>query len=139
MASGSNGSRRWDLVLVIPGPIYNCSYCPRTFTNLHARGGHMTKHRREILEARRKHEEFMSKRANDLIAMDPLQPGRAFWRRYYRGQERLILFPILEYRDLADVNGGPSHDPMLSESMNTKDKEKRGKLQIQSVDLTLKM
>jgi hypothetical protein len=98
----------------------------------------MTKHRQEVLESRRKHEEYMSKRAKE-INMHQLPPNMAFWRRYHKGQERLILFPILKYRDLADGDGESSHGPMPSESMVTKDKEKAGKLQIRSIDLTFKL
>ena len=132
-----------DEVPVVPGPIYNCSYCPKTFTNLHARGGHMTKHRREVLEARREHEEYMSKRAkgitmDPLPPMDPLQPNRAFWRRYRKGQQKLILFPILKYRFLCDGNGESILDPMPSESKVSKDKGKGRKLETLNVDLTLK-
>ncbi|CAM0912269.1 unnamed protein product [Alopecurus aequalis] len=137
MAFGSGGSRRLDDVPMVPGPIYNCSFCPRTFTNLHARGGHMTMHRREVLESRREYEEYMSKRAKD-FTMHVLPANKDFWKRYHKGQERLILFPILKYRFLCDVNGEYIHDPMPSKRMVTKDKEKGRKLEILNFDLTLK-
>jgi hypothetical protein len=98
----------------------------------------MTKHRREIAESRREHEKYMRKRAKD-FTMDLLPPNRAFWRRYHKGHEKLILFPILKYKNLSKGNGESSHDLMPSESMVNKDQVKGGKLQIRSVDLTLKL
>ncbi|EMS46294.1 hypothetical protein TRIUR3_31687 [Triticum urartu] len=149
MATGSHGSWRSNETPMIPSPVYTCSFCPRTFTNLQARGGHMTKHRQEVLENRRKHEEYMTKKAKE-FSMEPLSPNTAYWRRYRKGKEKpeeIIFFPLQMSRELSEDDGGSSNVPMpygsvatnTSMMLNVEEKEIGDEEENLNIDLTLKL
>ncbi|KAE8782342.1 hypothetical protein D1007_44302 [Hordeum vulgare] len=109
----------------------------------------MTKHRQEILENRRKHEEYMTKKSKE-FSMYPLPPNTAYWRRYHKGKEKpkeIIFFPIPISNNLSDHDGESSDAPMPYGSMATnlgvmltpEDKDKGDEEENQSIDLTLKL
>ena len=109
----------------------------------------MTKHRQEVLENRRKHEEYMTKKAKD-FSMEPLSPNTTYWRRYRKGKEKpeeIIFFPIQMSRELSEDDGGSSNVPMpygsvatnTSMMLTVEEKEIGDEEENLNIDLTLKL
>ncbi|KAG6510666.1 hypothetical protein ZIOFF_028694 [Zingiber officinale] len=97
------GGPAGDLAALRP---HVCSFCGRGFPSLQSLGGHMTTHRRELVELRRQHEAFVADQRRPKmgppcrrgITMVQLTPNHAFWEDYRKGSRPSP--PVIDFMGL---------------------------------------